>query len=470
MKQPFVNSPFWRGIAAAVLGGGLTLSGAGVWVNRGSSQAVPYLLAAMIFLTCLIFVLMRMVSRDEIRSQQQEIELVTKLLREHQEGFAFHPIQQNMTVEVSDLCQEIRRICNRLILTRYRLQARENRFRFIFSSLNEGFVLLDQKKHILTYNHIAQQILGMPDESENKLVQESVHSHRILEGISCVLDSKDFSPFDIRLPDGRIFSIQIRLVQQEEPRRRSGVLILLLDVTAERTALQQRQDFFSNASHEMRTPITSILGFSEMLEQGMISDPEQMAQSVRIIRREASRMSRIINDLLFISKLENEDEPTEAPPINVLEIAQEIKETLTPDMNERHIKMEISGGNFQVAIPYSHLYNLLANLMQNAVKYNVENGSVWVRIETDGRHLRIGVRDTGIGIPDEMKTRVFERFFRVDKGRSRGVGGTGLGLSIVKHLVTLYHGSVNLESTLGKGSFFQLTLQLPNSLPSQQTN
>ena len=464
MKQPFVNSPFWRQITGAALGGALALFGMEAWKRRGSPLALAFLLLFVLCLALLVWGIVRAAARDTEREQQREITLVTKLLAERQEGFAFYPIQDNMTVEVSDLCQQIRRICNRLLLTRYRLQSRENRFRFIFANLNEGFVLLDQKRHVLSYNHIAQQILGIPDESENKLVQEVIHSHRIQEGIACVLEDKDFPAFDTHLPDGRIFSIQIRLVKQEEPRRKCSVLILVLDVTADRTALQQRQDFFSNASHEMRTPITSILGFSEMLEQGMISDPEQMAQSVHIIRREASRMSRIINDLLFISKLENEDEPTAAPPINVLEIAQEIKETLTPDMQERNITMEISGGNFQAAIPYSHLHSLLANLMQNAVKYNVENGSVWVRIETDGRLLRIGVRDTGIGIPDEMKTRVFERFFRADKGRSRGVGGTGLGLSMVKHLVTLYHGSVSLDSTLGKGSFFRLTLQLPTPI------
>lgn len=463
MKQPLVNSPFLRCLCAALLGAGAALAAAGAWNAGGVLHTVLWIVLAAALLALLAIVLARSLTRDAEREQRQEIQLVTKLLREEQERFVFHPIQHNMTVEVSDLCQEIRGLCSRLVLARYRLQARENRFRFIFSSLKEGFVLLDQKQHVLAYNHIAQQLLGIPDAAENKELKEAVHSRRILERTASILKGEEVTPFDMHLPDGRIFSIQIRQVRQDEPRRRVGILILLLDVTAERSALQQRQDFFSNASHELRTPITSILGFSEMMEQGLISDPEQMTQSVRIIRREAARMSRIINDLLFISKMENEDEPTEAPPINALEVANEIRETLEPDMRAKGIKMEISGGNFQIAIPYSHLYNLLANLMQNAVKYNVENGSVWVRIETDGYILRIGVRDTGIGIPEEMKSRVFERFFRVDKGRSRGIGGTGLGLSIVKHLVSLYHGTLNLESTLGKGSFFELTLQLPNT-------
>ena len=142
-------------------------------------------------------------------------------------------------------------------------------------------------------------------------------------------------------------------------------------------------------------------------------------------------------------------------------MADEIHDALLPDMQEKHIRMDISGGDFSVPIPYTHLHNLLSNLMQNAVKYNVEGGSVWVRLETDDRHLYLSVKDTGIGIPPEMKARVFERFFRVDKGRSRNVGGTGLGLAIVKHLANLYTGSVQLDSELGKGSLFRVTLIYP---------
>ncbi len=238
-------------------------------------------------------------------------------------------------------------------------------------------------------------------------------------------------------------------------------MIVLFDVTSERSALRQRQDFFSNASHEMRTPITSIMGFSEMLENGLISDPEQALNSIRIIHREATRMSRIINDLLFISKLENEEEGTFSAPVNVGEILREIQESLLPAMQEKDIHLDISGGDFSVPLPYSHLHNLLSNLIQNAVKYNVPGGFVWVRIETDDRHLYLSVKDTGIGIPPEMKSRVFERFFRVDKGRSRNIGGTGLGLSIVKHLATLYNGSVQLDSEPGKGSLFRVTLPAP---------
>ena len=165
MKQPFVNSPFWRQITGVALGGALALLGMEAWKRRSGLAALPFLLLFILCLALLVWLIIRSAVRNTEREQQQEIALVTKLLAERQEGFAFHPIQENMTVEVSDLCQQIRKICNRLLLTRYRLQSRENRVRFIFANLNEGFVLLDQKRHVLSYNHIAQQILGIPDES-----------------------------------------------------------------------------------------------------------------------------------------------------------------------------------------------------------------------------------------------------------------------------------------------------------------
>ncbi len=264
------------------------------------------------------------------------------------------------------------------------------------------------------------------------------------------------------MADGAIYALSARLIREEAGeavmRRREIVVITLADVTAERSALQQRQDFFSNASHELKTPITSILGFAELLEAGVVGDARKLAESASIIRREASRMNRIISDLLMIASLENEGEAGERSVVQLSEVIGEIGDSLRVAMAEKGVTMEVSGGNFPVRVAYSHLHNLLGNLIQNAVKYNKEGGKVWVRAELDGERLHLTVKDTGIGIPAELKGRVFERFFRVDKGRSRSVGGTGLGLSIVKHIVTLYDGEITLDSTLGEGTTVQVLL------------
>lgn len=321
--------------------------------------------------------------------------------------------------------------------------------------------MVDFEKRILCYNRIAQHVLKLHGDIDHQLLSSVTEDADVLKAVDKAIQTNKVTSYDITTPDGSVYALQSRLVRSEGYRSKGGVMIVLFDVTSERNALKQRQDFFSNASHELRTPITSIMGFSEMLEGGMITDPDQAKDFIRIIHREATRMSQIINDLLFISKLENEGEPTVSSPVNVREIAEEIRDSLLPSMQEKNIKMSISGGDFNISLPYTHLHNLLSNLMQNAVKYNVENGSVWVRIETDDRHLYLSVKDTGIGIPPDMRSRVFERFFRVDKGRSRNVGGTGLGLSIVKHLVNLYNGSIQLDSELGKGSLFHVSLTYP---------
>ncbi len=446
----------------ALLGGGLSFCGLMAWLNQDEvHRFVLWFGAAAVCLLLLVLLVRWFASRDSAQKLREDIARINRLLDENEEDYALMPVSGSLSIELTGLNQHLRTLSNRLRLLHASYQTQDKQFRYIFSRLNEGFILLDLNQRILSYNHVAEKVLAFPFEGEHRQIWEVVKEESILKGAARVLETAKKEVFDLTTEEGSVYAVQIRMVTPSEEQRRGGILIILLDVTAERSALRQRQDFFSNASHELRTPITSILGFSEMLENGLISDPDQAAQSIRIIRREAERMSRVIDDLLFITKLENEGEAVDAPPLNVREVAVEIQESLAPAMQSKNITMEVSGGNFLVAMPYSHLHSLLANLMQNAVKYNVEGGFVWVRLETDGARLNIGVRDTGIGIPPEMKSRVFERFFRVDKGRSRNVGGTGLGLSIVKHLVTLYHGSITLESTPGKGSFFHLMLRCP---------
>ena len=326
--------------------------------------------------------------------------------------------------------------------------------------------MVDFERRILCYNRIAQKVLKLHGDIDHQFLPAVTDDGKLLAAVDKAIRTNKAVSYDITTPEGSVYALRSRLVRSQGYRSKGGVMLVLYDVTSERSAQKQRQDFFSNTSHELRTPITSIMGFSEMLEGGLIPDPEKAKESIRIIHREATRMSRIINDLLLISKLENEGAAAPAAPVNVREVAEEIRDALLPDMQEKHIQMDVSGGDFTVPISYSHLHNLFSNLMQNAVKYNVEGGSVWVRMETDDRHLYFSVKDTGIGIPPEMKSRVFERFFRVDKGRSRTIGGTGLGLAIVKHLANLYNGSVQLDSELGKGSLFRVTLTYPTTTPS----
>lgn len=438
-----------RHILLALLTAGLTAGGAAVFWYTGNSTAFwAYLTIGVLILAgaCVWF------TKSTRMAAYQSLEELNRQLEEKGEKFAFSPEVSGDAPEMDELCGNIRGICNQLVATQMKRRNQKRQFDFILANMNEGFLMVDADKRVIALNGSAAQILGIQQEAGGKDLAEIVDDKDILEAVDKAIGKNKVTAFDVMAANGSIYSLNVKLVRNPNFVDRNCIMIALFDVTAERTALKQRQDFFSNASHELKTPITSILGFAELLEAGLVTEPEKAMDSVKIIRREARRMTRIIDDLLFISKLENDGDQAPVTEVNVRELLEEIKEALTPSMMEKNISLEISGGEFVVPAAYGHMHNLFGNLIQNAVKYNVENGSVFVRVERDDKYMYLTVKDTGIGIPQKMQQRVFERFFRVDKGRSRSVGGTGLGLAIVKHIVSLYDGTVTLESALGKGT------------------
>lgn len=220
-----------------------------------------------------------------------------------------------------------------------------------------------------------------------------------------------------------------------------------------------RQEFFSNASHELKTPITSIRGYTELLLGGFTTDEETSKDFMKRILTETENMTNLINDILMISRLETRDYEVETTEIRMALLLQDIIKTLQPIAVKQGVHLQTECKPAIIHANKQHMRELLLNLIGNAIKYNKPNGMVYVTITTLGRDLMIVVKDTGVGIPKESRVRVFERFYRVDKGRSRKVDGTGLGLSIVKHIVNYYGGNITLESELNVGSTF--TIRLP---------
>ena len=446
-----------RNILLALLTAGVTAGGAAVFMHTGSSTAFwAYLTIGVLLLTTVCILLTKNTRKAAYRS----VEELTRQLEEKGEKFAFSPDASGTAPEIEELSGHIRGICNQLVSTQMKRRNQKRQFDFILANMNEGFLMVDADKRVIALNGSAAQILGIQEDAAGRDLQEVIDDKDILEAVDKAIGKNKVTAFDVLAANGSIYSLNVKLVRNPNFVDRSCIMVALFDVTAERTALKQRQDFFSNASHELKTPITSILGFAELLEAGLVTEPEKAMDSVKIIRREARRMTRIIDDLLFISKLENDGDQAPVTQVNIRELLEEIKEALMPSMMEKNITLEISGGEFAVPTAYGHMHNLFGNLIQNAVKYNVENGSVFVRVERDDKYMYLTVKDTGIGIPQEMQQRVFERFFRVDKGRSRSVGGTGLGLAIVKHIVSLYGGTVTLESALGQGTTITAKLRM----------
>ena len=220
-----------------------------------------------------------------------------------------------------------------------------------------------------------------------------------------------------------------------------------------------RQEFFSNASHELKTPLTAIRGYAELLQSGMASDTQMQKEFLGRIHSEVEEMTSLINDILMISRLETKELMPTKEMLCVKSVAEEVKKTLKPLADENNVSLEIHCCDEFVYMDRSHLQGILSHLMGNAVKYNRPGGFVQTDITMDSTSLSIRVEDSGIGIAKEDQKRIFERFYRVDKGRSKRVAGTGLGLSIVKHVTEFYGGCVSVESQSGVGSTF--LVQLP---------
>lgn len=216
-------------------------------------------------------------------------------------------------------------------------------------------------------------------------------------------------------------------------------------------AAKSRQDFTANVSHELKTPITAISGYAELIENKMV-DEEQQIKFAGEIRKHSDRLVSLVNDIIRLSELDYKESVPEFSQIDLYEIAQERVELLGNNTREKNIKMRLTGEHCLVMSNRGLMVELFDNLIQNAIRYNVVNGTVEVSVKRVGNQAELKVADTGIGIPEKDQARVFERFYRVDKSRSRETGGTGLGLAIVKHIVELLEGSIELESEVGKGT------------------
>lgn len=222
-------------------------------------------------------------------------------------------------------------------------------------------------------------------------------------------------------------------------------------------AAKSRQDFTANVSHELKTPITAISGYAELIENKMV-DEEQQIKFAGEIRKHADRLVSLVNDIIRLSELDHKESLPEFTKVDLYEIAEERIELLKNNAREKNVRVSLKGGKCLVTSNRSLMMELIDNLVQNAIRYNVQNGSVNVTVRQENNHTELIVADTGIGIPKEDQDRVFERFYRVDKSRSRDTGGTGLGLAIVKHIVELHAGEIYLESSVGKGTTIKITL------------
>lgn len=362
-----------------------------------------------------------------------------------------NPLENDTYEELAPLLRRMEHQRRQIDRQMDELKRRAEEFQQITGSMNEGLVLLDENGRILSINPAAQRLLG----TDNACVGQDILTVDRDVSLSDSLRTaaqEGHSEFRGRR-GGREYQFDISRIQTEG--RTAGTVLLVFDVTERAFAEQNRREFTANVSHELKTPLQGIIGSAELLENGMVKQ-EDVPRFVGHIRSEAQRLVTLIGDIIRLSQLD-EGEPMPTETVDLLEVTREAAENLQTAAAARDVTVTVEGQPAELEGVRRLLYEIVYNLCDNAIKYNVTGGRVDLSVSCTGGTTAVMVRDTGIGIPADQQDRVFERFYRVDKSHSKASGGTGLGLSIVKHAVQYHHGVIELKSELGKGTEIRVT-------------
>jgi two-component system phosphate regulon sensor histidine kinase PhoR len=400
----------------------------------------------------------RMLSRPLVEMKKGAVEFAGGNLR--------HRLPSPPSRELSELTEALNRMAAQLDERIRTIVRQRNELETVLTSMDEGVIAIDTGERILNMNRAAFDIFRLnAGDIKGKMIQEVVRNNELLQSIIQALSGGTAVEKDITLYQNRerilnVHTLPLKGADQEP----IGILTVLKDVTQIRRLETMRRDFVANVSHEIKTPLTAIKGYVETLRSGAVDNSEESKRFLGIIEKHVDRLSSIIDDLLKLSKIEMEDENRkfaleEHPLKGILLSAIQVCQSKADAKNIR-ISLQCEDGLRANVDP--HLIEQAAvNLLDNAIKYSDREGSVQVEVRSDTSEILIGFKDRGIGIAREHLPRLFERFYRVDKARSRKAGGTGLGLSIVKHIAHAHGGAVTVESTPGKGSTF--SLHLPKS-------
>lgn len=357
-----------------------------------------------------------------------------------------HPLQNRVYEELSPLLRRINQQHNQIAAHIRTLQQKTDEFAQITASMKEGLVLLNNEGTILSINPTAKKIFAAQEDCVGKSFWIIDRSRELRNAINAALD-EGYGVARSQY-NGRDYQFDLSCIESEG--KVVGAVMLAFDITESLHAEQTRREFSANVSHELKTPLQSIIGSAEMLETGMVK-PEDTSRFVGHIRKEAARLVNLVEDIIRLSQL---DEGVQIPAedVDLFALAEEVSVQLHDVACAKEVSVRVQGESCSVFGVRRLLYEILYNLCENAIKYNVPGGNVTVSVHSEGDRRVLRVADTGVGIPAEHQSRIFERFYRVDKSHSKQSGGTGLGLSIVKH-AALYHGAkLELNSTPGQGT------------------
>ncbi|MFZ9011701.1 MAG: two-component system histidine kinase PnpS [Anaerohalosphaeraceae bacterium] len=392
-----------------------------------------------------------------------------ELLRRGAERFADGDLTHRLPVpkaqDIGELAVSMNEMAAQLDDRIRTVVAQKNEQQAILSSMTEGVIAVSLDGHILTINSAAAKTLQTTEKNAvGRTVEEVFRNSDLQEFVQQAAESDDPAEKQIILHENvqnERYLWAHGTALRDDQRDKIGVLIVLNDVTHIRQLEKVRRDFVANVSHELKTPVTSIKGFIETLLDGAIDKPEDGRRFLEIIARQTNRLNSIIDDLLALSRIEQQtdQEAFVQKPIPIKPILTAVAGLCEIAATEKKITIEIDcPETLQAPVNSSLLEQAVVNLVDNAIKYSDPDNNVLVKAVQEGQHVLIHIHDNGCGIDEKYLPRVFERFYRVDKARSRKLGGTGLGLAIVKHIAQYHQGTVTVESKLGKGSTFTLCL------------
>ncbi len=361
------------------------------------------------------------------------------------------PLSNDTYEELSPLLNRIHQQHQQIDSQIRKYQRKSDELEQIISNMQEGLVLLDKNRCVLSINPAARELFAENGDCIGNPFYTVERKQDMGEAVEAAFRE---GRSELRCQrNGREYQFLLNRIESEE--KIIGLVILAVDITDTYHAERNRREFSANVTHELKTPLQAIIGSAELLENGLVKHNDQQ-RFVGHIRKEASRLVSLIEDVIRLSRL---DEEVELPKENVdlLCVAEEVKASLDPLAQQQDITISVSGEHCQIQAVPGLIREIAQNLCSNAVKYNVPGGSVEMIVSYEKGKAALTVKDTGIGIPKEYQSRVFERFFRVDKSHSKQSGGTGLGLSIVKHAAQYHHAQIDLQSIPGEGTTITVT-------------
>ena len=434
-------------------------------------QANPSLVLMWVsFVLCIACILIVLVT---MRHRERYIDAVMKALDQFADGEFDAQITDfaSSDPEVMQYNAVMTRIRDRI----FKEKNRNHVLNTVMSQMQNGILAVDDSLRVIFVTSVAKKLLGIMGSAEGLHVNEASKDVRLDALFTEAMHQEGVYTNEVaaRTVEGRGHRpLRLYVSRMQQEGHVAGALAIVEDITELRRLERVRTDFAANVSHELKTPLTSIQGFVETLDAGAIDNPEMAHKFLRIIMVETERLTRLINDILSISKLESGDDEVATERIRLDKKAHDVCEMLTIHASEKGVTINNRLNDVPVYIIGNpdRVEQLLINLTENAIKYNKPGGSVTVQVFADATEANVTISDTGIGIAEEHLPRLFERFYRVDKGRSRQMGGTGLGLAIVKHIVRSMNGEIEVQSKLGEGTEFLITLPLaPAENPDKET-